>query len=92
MQFFKNSFAAIFPACCIALVFTVAPIDSTYTAGMIGAKPVCAQDSGVDSCLEAWETITAVVDLFCPAGTRAHCDISCGLDGDVGQVNCICVQ
>lgn len=93
MRLLRNVISSLLPACCIALVFTVTPIDSTYTAGVIGAEPVCAQDpGGVERCMEAHEIITGVLDLFCPPGTRAHCEIACNLDGEVGQVNCICAQ
>lgn len=65
MSFIKNVIPSLLPACCIALVFTVAPIDSTYTAGVIGAEPVCAQDpGGVERCMEAHEIITGVIDLL----------------------------
>ncbi len=65
MKFFESILPSLLPACCIALVFTVTPIDSTYTAGVIGATPVCAQVApGVERCIEAHEDITAIVDLF----------------------------
>ncbi len=89
----KNGLAALLPACCIALVFTLTPVDSTYTFGIIGADPVCAQeDDPVARCSDAWEFITAMHDLVCPAGTSANCQVACNSDGDVVQSSCMCFQ
>lgn len=93
MRNLKNGLAALLPACCIALVFTLTPVDSTYTFGIIGADPVCAQeDDAAARCEAAWGWITAVHDLFCPAGTSANCQVACNLDGDVVESSCMCFR
>ena len=74
------------------MVFTLAPVDSKYTAGLIGAEPVCAQ-SGIFDCLRHWQNITEAVQEGCPPDTDAHCQMTCDLDtGDIGYVSCICAQ
>jgi len=89
----KNGLAALLPACCIALVFTFTPVDSTYTFGIIGADPVCAQeDDAADRCEDWWEFISAAHDLACPPGTSANCQVACDLDGNVVESRCMCFR
>ena len=89
----NSGLAALLPACCIALVFTLAPVDRTSTFGIIGADPVCAQeDDTAASCMDAWEIITAIHDLFCLAGTSANCQVACNSDGDVVESSCMCFR
>ncbi len=93
MRNLNGVLATLLPASCIALVFTLAPVDSRYTAGIIGAEPLCAQDQGaINRCIEAWRDQVESWDRHCPPGTRAHCEVSCGLDGSGGQSHCICAQ
>ena len=89
----KSLFASLLPACCIALVFTVAPVDSTYTGGIIGAGPLCAQEDPVALCTEAWEDIVSTHSKYCPKGTTAHCQVACDRQtGELGHSSCICAQ
>lgn len=94
MRCLKNSLHTVLPALCIALVFTLAPVDNRYTAGIIGAEPVCAQDPGaILNCVMAWRDMVDTMQRWCPAGTTAHCDVSCDFDtGEIGYASCICVQ
>ena len=89
----NSVFASLLPACCIALVFTFAPVESTHTVGLIGAEPLCAQESPADRCSQAWEDIVNAHDRHCPAGTQAHCEVVCDAEtGDLGRSYCICAQ
>ena len=54
MRKWQRSFAALFVGCLVAIV----PINSTYTAGIIGVESLCAQETVVERCLRAWERAT----------------------------------
>ncbi len=88
----KGRIAAVLPACCIAFVFTFAPVESTYTGGIIGAEPLCAQEDPADACEAAWEAIGAFGKWICDGGPT-YCEVGC--DSRTGQVNwwyCFSIQ
>lgn len=88
MKKVRDSLVAVVPACCIALVFTFAPVDSSYTGGIIGAEPLCAQEDPAD----AWEAIGAVAEWIC-GGDPTYCEMGCDpTTGDVSWFYCFCIQ
>ena len=104
MRNLTSGLAALLPACCIAILLTFTPLDSTHTFGIVGADPVCAQeDDAVVRCLATWEInalwfgdphpgITAFHNALCPAGTKAHCQVACNANGDYVESYCMCFQ
>ncbi len=48
MKRLKNPLAALVSVSCLAATFLFTPIPNAYTAGVVGAESLCAQESNPD--------------------------------------------
>lgn len=91
----RDAMAVVLTPCFIGLVLTLAPIDSRFTGGLIGADVACAQSSSdpTTRCVEWWERMVKEAAEEC--GGPAHCQTACDPStGDPSGVlsSCICLQ
>ncbi len=87
MRRWQRSIAALFVGCLVA----IAPISSTYTAGLIGVESLCAQETPEERCIGAWQRATTTAQGDCAEGQVALCTVYCNREtGDLVRSECIC--
>ncbi|MDE0578294.1 MAG: hypothetical protein OXI29_00350 [bacterium] len=87
MKTWSSSLAtALFFGC----LLTLAPVDSTYTGGIFGAEPLCAQEDPIERCNGGWEERVRDAVEFCEG--EAFCDVGCNAKGKVVSWECCCLE
>lgn len=87
MRRWQRYCATLFVGC----LLVVAPVSSTYTAGLIGVGSLCAQETPVERCIAAWRATVTTADALCLDGQVALCSVGCDPEtGDYVWSECVC--